>query len=194
MEFCMEVLKESCTSVIYILLIVIGAFAVHYVSLLCDKLGININISKESEIINIIKNVIKIIDERYVDKIKLFSDNGKLTDYQKDMIQDKAINIALSLLTNEQCEYLKEKYQLEDIDEIILSLIDANIKETRIETENEIDEFDLLCDKENDYNEASDENVAGAAEITKEQLESLKECPGNCKYCTFNEECDISRY
>ena len=180
MGIFLEFFKEFCVNLGYIAIIIFSAFAIYGIELICKKLGINIDNEKHTQIINIIKYVINIIDERYVDIIKKNSLDGKLTDYQKELVHNKSIELVKELLTSEQIQYLIDKYKVEDIDELILQLIDANIKEARKNT-------DLLpIIREDDGEESS-----CAEELNESDLESLSVCGGDCNNCNF--ECTYRR-
>lgn len=185
MEQFISYLTPVLQSIVTIIIIVIGAFLVYGVKMLCKKIGININASDYDEIIDIVKQVIKYIDQKYVSAIKTNSSDGTLTEYQQKLIKEKATSIISKLLTSKQIDLLMKKYNLDDLNNIIDLLIESNIAEVRKETNTSVVIADTLFDDEDDIgvlNEESD-STEEIAVPTEEELASHNVCGGNCKVC-----------
>ena len=187
MEQFMSYLSPILQSVGTIITIIIGAFLVYGVKLLCKKLGLNITESDYDEIINIVKQVIKYLDQKYVSAIKTNSENGTLTEYQQKLIKEKATSIIIKLLTSEQVDFLMEKYKLDDLNDIIDLLIESNIAEARKETGNNTGiVVDTLLDDNGVLNEIPNDEIKEIAVPTEEELASNKICGGDCKVCALD--------
>ena len=195
--FNLDLLREICASFGSIIILIIGAFLVYGLKLLCNKIGIDLDDKEFDGIIKIIKSVIKILDERYVDNIKKNSSDGTLTEKQVSEIHNIAINLTMNLLSSKQVEYLLEKYNVTDLDDIILELIDSNIKETRNETGNNFILPALLNDdEEDDDNEklsftSSPDGIREIDVTASDWEESLKVCNADCDKCGLH--CEYCR-
>lgn len=185
MEQFTSYLTPILESIFTIITIVIGAFLVYGVKMLCKKIGISITDSDYDEIIDIVKQVIKYLDQKYVSAIKTNSSDGTLTEYQQKLIKEKATSIISKLLTSKQIDLLMKKYNLDDLNNIIDLLIESNIAEVRKETNTSVVIADTLFDDEDDIgvlNEESD-STEEIAVPTEEELASHNACGGNCKVC-----------
>lgn len=176
-----------------IVLIVIAAFSIKGIKLLCLKLGINIDDATMKGIISIVSSAIKYLDQKFVDTIKKNSEDGTLTTQQQELIKDKCIDLVRSMLTSDQVEYLLNKYKMDDLDDIIGVLIESNIKDARSGKE------DSIIINENDfaeYSENEDEEKAvcmNVCEPSEEELESIAACPADCSICPLADDCEYDR-
>lgn len=197
MEFSVlkEVLMSILESGVYIVLILVGAFAIKGLKLLAKKFGIEFDNNEMDNIIKTVKYVINYIDQVFVDTLKKNSPDGTLTDKQKEIIKDKSFDLLNDLLTAAQMKYLQDKYYVEDVEEIYEILIEANIAEARSERSN----GDIIINEEiiSDYADDGGENGEPVSEIytlTEDEIESITICPADCEKCTLRDDCDIARY
>ena len=193
MDMFLEGLKtvlESCGSLIIIL---VGAFAVFGLRMLCKKLGIELKDTDYETIISIVKQVIKYLDQIYTDAIKKNSKDGKLTDQQKDIIKGKALEMLRRMLTAEQVQYLLDKYHLSDIDEILDLLIESTIVDARKDALNGgiIINEESLTEIMNQESETGDSKYVACSMPDEFDLQSLAICSGDCTTCGLH--CDWCR-
>ena len=187
-----EILTILSTTASTTIFVIIAAFLVYGFKLLCNKLGITLNDSVMNEIIGIVSTVIKYFDQKFVDTIKKNSVDGTLTEYQKQMIKDKSVEMVKSILNSNQIDFLLQKYKMDDIDEVLDILIESNIKDSRSNNNETI----VINDNETDINNFDDINDQIATMTytpTNEELTSIGLCPGNCETCTLSKECTICR-
>ena len=188
----LDIIKEILSifsSTASIVVLTVGAAGLIYgFKLICGKFGIVINDTAMVEIIGIVSQVIKYLDQKFVDTIKKNSLDGSLTEYQKEIIKDKSINMIKSILNSEQVNFLLEKYNMSDIDDVLDILIESTIKDTRSDNTETI-----IVNDSTDYNNTSDNISTITYNPTPEEMESLNACPGNCESCTLSDECLICR-
>ena len=186
-----EILSVLFTSASTIVLIIGATILIYGFKIMCNKLGISLNDAAMTEILAIVSQVIKYLDQKFVDTIKKNSENGTLTEYQKNIIKEKATDMVLNILNSEQIDLLLKKYNMEDIDDVLDILIESNIKDTRTDDNNETIVINETTDDEVTYNVS---NISLATyEPTEDELESIALCPGDCKSCTLSDECLICR-
>ena len=186
-----EVLLICSDTAVAVLLAVAAALLIYAFKSLCNKLGITINSATMTDIISIISQVVKYLDQKYVDTIKKNSSDGTLTDYQKQIVKDKSITIIKSILNSEQVDFLLKKYNMEEIDGVLDILIESTIKDVRTNNEETI----VINDTDDSVftlNEV-EESVATIYNPTSDELASLALCPGDCVSCTLSQECPICR-
>ena len=186
-----EILSIFSTTASTFILITGAALLIYSFKIICNKLGITINDTAMAEIIGIVSQVIKYLDQKFVDVIKKNSPDGTLTDYQKEIIKEKCVNMIKDILSSEQIELLIEKYNMNDIDMVLDILIESNIKDARANKNetiviNETEESSIVS---NDDNSVSAQTYAP----TEEEIESLSLCPGDCYGCSLTEDCCICR-
>ena len=195
LDIIKEILTIVSTSASTVILIIGAAFLIYGFKLLCSKLGISLNTTTMTEIIAIVTQVIKYIDQKFVDTIKKNSSDGTLTEYQKNIIKDKAIDMLTSILNSEQVDFLLKKYNMNDIDDVLDILIESTIKDTRTNNNETIVINENIEEPQNDISNTDIGNTIASAiyEPTEEELDSLGLCPGDCKSCTLSDECLICR-
>lgn len=185
-----EVLSILSTTAVTVVLSVIAALIIYGFKLLCSKLGITINTSTMDEIVGIISQVIKYLDQKFVDTIKKNSPDGKLTEHQKYLIKTKSLEMVKSILSSEQVDFLLKKYNMENIDDVLDILIESNIKDSRSNSATN-DTIIINDNIDQDNDEDSSLNIATHYIPTEEEIASLSVCPGNCNICTLS--CNIRR-
>lgn len=186
-----DILTVLSTSASTIVLAIGAAILIYGFKVICSKLGISLNDTAMTEILAIVTQVIKYFDQKFVDTIKKNSENGTLTEYQKNIIKEKATDMIISILNSEQMDFLLKKYNMEDIDDVLDILIESTIKDTRT---NNNSETIVINETTDEINNSDSEMVACVTyEPTEEELTSIGLCPGNCNSCTLSDECDICR-
>ena len=143
-----------------------------------------------TDIISIVSQVIKYLDQKFVDTIKKNSSDGTLTEYQKEMVKSKCVNMLKSLLNSNQIDFLLKKYNMEEIDDVLDILIESTINDIRTNSNNN----DTIIISDNITKDTKpDEDAATVYNATDEELESIALCPGNCMSCSLSNECSICR-
>ena len=185
-----EILSIFSSVAVTAIVSIVAALLIYGFKTLCNRFGININSETMSEIISIISQVIKYLDQKYVDTIKNNSVDGTLTEYQKQIIKEKSVTIIKTILNSDQIDFLLEKYNMEDIDDVLDILIESTIKDVRINNSETIiindDNSDLILNESNDA-------IATVYNPTAKELASLELCPGDCETCTLSKDCIICR-
>lgn len=193
-----EALIPILESGVYIILIIVGAFVVSGLKLLSKKLGIDFDNNEMDNIIKTVKSVIKYIDQVFVDTLKKNSEDGTLTDKQKEIIKEKSFDMLNDLLTGNQMKYLCDKYCLDDVDEIYEILIESNIAEVRAVTNPKTGDIiineEIIPEITDDQVDGEDGTVTSIYIPSDDEIESIKKCPADCKKCTLRDYCDIARY
>ena len=197
-----EVLMTILESGIYIILIIVGAFVVAGLKLLAKKFGIEFDNNEMKNITDTVRSVIKYMDQVFVDTLKKNSEDGTLTEKQKELIKEKSFNLLNDLLTGDQIKYLCDKYYLDDVEEIYEILIESNIAEVRAVTNPKTGDIiineeivpDLVTEYDGDEAPVDDSPIASIYEPTEDEIESIKQCPADCEKCTLRDCCDIARY
>lgn len=172
---------ESCGSLI---IVVVGAFVVYGLRLLCKKIGIDLKDTDYNAIIAIVKQVIKYLDQKYVDTIKKNSPDNTLTEQQQSLIKNQAGELVKKLLSSEQIQLLLSKYNLSEIDDVIDILIESNLAEARNETDNNNVVINEELIKTLDEESSDEEKVsAGCVQLSEFEMQSLAHCGANCNKC-----------
>ena len=184
-----EVLTIISSTAITVIASIGAALLIYGVKILCSKFGITISSATMSDILSIVSQVIKYLDQKYVDTIKNNSSNGTLTEYQKQMIKEKSLIMLKSILNSEQVEFLLKKYNMEDIDDVLDILVESSIKDSRTTDNSDV----IIMDDENDEDDITDGTISTIYTPSPEEIESLQMCPGNCHICTLSKECPICR-
>lgn len=194
MEIFMPVFKEIAAALGSILILIVGAFAVHGARLLVTKLGINVSVQQYNEIENIILNVIKSYYQKYTIAIKQSSSDNKLTDYQAEMIKKRVIETVKLMLSAEQVQVLIKKYNMETVDDILDTLTESILLDINQNiTVDKLVKVEALTDTIEPINLDTPSTDTVAAIPTPKDLASISKCGGNCNGCPFNTECEYSR-
>ena len=193
MEYLLNIVYTILYSCGTIILLFIGGGIVVGIKYLCKKLGIEITDKQFSRIITIIKQVISYIDQVFVDTIK--KNSGTLTDYQKELVMEAALDNAKALLSSDQIKLLLEKYQIDDVDTILKFLIESMIAETRASIKpTEGDTVIINNDIPNDVLDSGVVSTCDAMSVpTDEEINSLELCGGDCETCSLSSLCTICR-
>lgn len=193
MELAKEILGIIATTSGAVIICIIASFLIYGFNFICSKLGITINNSTMTEILAIVSQVIKYLDQKFVDTIKTNSTDGKLTEYQQELVKTKCLDMIKAILNSEQVDFLLKKYNMDNIDDILDILIESNIKDSR---NGNSDETIIINENDNQYissvnNEGFD--VTDFYTPTEEEITSLSICQGNCEKCTLFSDCKIHR-
>ena len=190
-----DIVKEFllvCTSISATIIVTVAAsFVLSGFKSIFTKFGISVDNDTMNGIINIVSQVIKYLDQKFVDTIKKNSSNGSLTEYQKELIKSKCVSMIKSILNSEQVAFLLKKYNMENVDDVLDILIESNIKDTRTNNSETI-----VVNDSNDIEYDIDEDMGEIATIykpTEKEMASISLCPGDCTLCTLSNECSISR-
>ena len=191
-----EILAIFSTTAGTVVIAIVAALLIYGFKVLCNRFGINISNDNMTEIIGIVTQVIKYLDQKFVDTIKKNSPTGSLTDHQKQIVKDKSIEMIIAMLDAKQIDFLLKKYKMEYIDDVLDILIESTIKDTRLENNSETIIISNTTDNNNEDSK-SEENVANSQvsvyQVTDEELTSIALCPSNCDMCPLTEECAICR-
>lgn len=185
-----EIIAVFSSTASTVVIAIIAALAIYGFKVLCNRFGLTISSDNMTEIIAIVTQVIKYLDQKFVDTIKKNSPSGTLTDYQKSIIKDKSIEMVKAILNSKQIEFLLEKYKMEEIDDVLDILIESTIKDTRVSDNTEAIIISDISNEETNIQEIVAETSYQPTDV---EYESILICPGNCAACTLSEECTICR-
>lgn len=115
----------ALTAVIQLIIIALGIFATRAVVSLKNKVNIELGDVTENRIMSIITNVVRMVNQTVVDKMKELSPNGKLTSEQANRVYNQTIGIIKDILSSEYVVYLEEKYS--SLDAALNILIEAAV-------------------------------------------------------------------
>lgn len=191
-DVIIPVLLEVLGVVGVVLLVIIGVIGIAAARIGLKKLGINMDDIAYNEIITIITNIIKALYQKYTKTIKDNSEDGKLTEYQANMIRKKAITIIKAMLSADQIDVLLVKYNMTDIDEVLDIVTHAVL----LDVKNEVKDDMTIQTSDIDYGYDGNETEVASicyAEPTEEELESIALCDADCSVCPLRDECLICR-
>ena len=191
-----EILTIFSTTAGTVMIAIVAALLIYGFKVICNRFGINISNDNMTEIIGIVTQVIKYLDQKFVDTIKKNSPTGSLTDHQKQIVKDKSIEMIIAMLDAKQIDFLLKKYKMEDINDVLDILIESTIKDTRMENNSETIIISNTTDTNNEDSK-SEENIVNIPvsvyQATDEELTSIALCPSNCDVCPLTKECTICR-
>ena len=140
----------ALTAIIQFIVIVIGVMAVRGLNALAKKANISIDNEIGKELGTIIDNIVIMINQTIVDKIKETSLTGKLTQADSEQIYSKVFSTISDILSSEQIAYLEEKYS--SVENALKILIEASVAANKksllipIHCQSEIDTTDVNRD------------------------------------------------
>ena len=98
------------TLLIQIIICVLAVVGTRLLNKLFSKIGVELTENEWDTINQIVTQVVKTINQKYVDTFKEESPNGKLTDEQQTMVYENAYNMVIGMLSNKQIQLLIDKY------------------------------------------------------------------------------------
>ena len=93
-----------------VLICIVAVVAVGYLYRLFKQKGINITECKWFDINSIIGETVGYLNQKVVNGLKDASDNGKLTEEEQTEVYNKAVNIILKILDDDQIKTICDKY------------------------------------------------------------------------------------
>lgn len=131
-EVFMEKLVPFCIELLYIVIIAVGtvlaSWLVGVVKKYYEKLKNELTDEQLSLIKNIITNIVQMINQTFVDYAKA-NNNGYLTEEDAKLAYNKAYDLIMQSLSEEQLSVIESTYS--DVDSGLLVLIESTVKDLK---------------------------------------------------------------
>lgn len=201
LQTIMPVVQEVLSTLGSFIIVIAGAFCIYGLKLVLGKFGIEVTRTQYDEIVSVITNIIKAFYQKYTKTIKANSPDNKLTEYQSEVIKEKVIDAIKLALTADQIKILLEKYNAEEITDVLNTLIESiyldvkNNDTTQLATIATADLSELTL---NDTPMISNVEPVSKYSLsaympTEEELTKINMCSGNCQGCPFRDTCEYVR-
>ena len=131
-ELFIEKLVPFCVELLYVIIIAVGtvlaSWLVGVVKKYYEKLKGELTDEQLNLIKNIITNIVQMINQTFVDSAKN-NNNGYLTENDAKLAYNKAYDLIMQSLTEEQLSVIESTYS--DIDSGLLVLIESTVKDLK---------------------------------------------------------------
>lgn len=131
-ELFMEKLVPFCIELLYIVIIAIGTVLTSWLISVAkkyyEKLKNDLTDEQLNLIKNIITNIVQMINQTFVDSAKA-NNNGYLTEEDAKLAYNKAYDLIMQSLSEEQLSVIESTYS--DVDSGLLVLIESTVKDLK---------------------------------------------------------------
>lgn len=131
-ELFMEKLVPFCIELLYIVIIAIGTVLTSWLISVAKKYYEKLKNELTDEQLNLIKNIItnivQMINQTFVDSAKA-NNNGYLTEEDAKLAYNKAYDLIMQSLSEEQLSVIESTYS--DVDSGLLVLIESTVKDLK---------------------------------------------------------------
>lgn len=131
-ELFIEKLVPFCVELLYVIIIAVGtvlaSWLVGVVKKYYEKLKNELTDEQLSLIKNIITNIVQMINQTFVDYAKA-NNNGYLTEEDAKLAYNKAYDLIMQSLSEEQLSVIESTYS--DVDSGLLVLIESTVKDLK---------------------------------------------------------------
>lgn len=131
-ELFMEKLVPFCIELLYIVIIAVGTVLASWLISVAkkyyEKLKNELTDEQLSLIKNIITNIVQMINQTFVDSAKN-NNNGYLTEEDAKLAYNKAYDLIMQSLSEEQLSVIESTYS--DVDSGLLVLIESTVKDLK---------------------------------------------------------------
>lgn len=131
-ELFMEKLIPFCIELLYIVIIAVGTVLTSWLISVAkkyyEKLKNELTDEQLSLIKNIITNIVQMINQTFVDYAKA-NNNGYLTEEDAKLAYNKAYDLIMQSLSEEQLSVIESTYS--DVDSGLLVLIESTVKDLK---------------------------------------------------------------
>ena len=131
-ELFMEKLVPFCIELLYIVIIAIGTVLTSWLISVAKKYYEKLKNELTDEQLNLIKNIItnivQMINQTFVDSAKN-NNNGYLTEEDAKLAYNKAYDLIMQSLSEEQLSVIESTYS--DVDSGLLVLIESTVKDLK---------------------------------------------------------------
>lgn len=131
-EVFMEKLVPFCIELLYIVIIAVGTVLASWLISVAkkyyEKLKNELTDEQLSLIKNIITNIVQMINQTFVDSAKN-NNNGYLTEEDAKLAYNKAYDLIMQSLSEEQLSVIESTYS--DVDSGLLVLIESTVKDLK---------------------------------------------------------------
>lgn len=131
-ELFMEKLVPFCIELLYIVIIAVGtvlaSWLVSVAKKYYEKLKNELTDEQLNLIKNIITNIVQMINQTFVDSAKN-NNNGYLTEEDAKLAYNKAYDLIMQSLSEEQLSVIESTYS--DVDSGLLVLIESTVKDLK---------------------------------------------------------------
>lgn len=133
-----NVVVDGCGPIIAVLaqlvICILAVFGIRLIRKLFTKIGIDVDGKIIDEIEDIVRQAVKMVNQKFVDDYKEQSADGKLTEEQKKQVYSIAYNAIMTALTDEQMKVLIDKYG-DDLSSAIEIMIESTIADCKTTVE-----------------------------------------------------------